>query len=52
MRNVDACNRRMHTLIHLLGFVETLDIFKDKNHWIQLKPIIMLYFVIVLYTLL
>ena len=50
--NVDACNRRMRVLIHPLGFVETLDIFKNKNHRIQLKAIIMLYFVIVLYTLL
>ena len=41
--------------VHPLGFVdfnEILDIFKDKNHQIQLKPIIMLYFVIVLCTLL
>ena len=39
--------------LHTGFFLETLGIFKDRNHWIQLKPIIMLYmyFVIVLHTL-
>ena len=38
--NVDACNRRTHMSIHPQGFVEILDMFKDKNDWIQLKPAI------------
>ena len=38
--------------VHPLDFNEILDVFKDKNHQIHIKPVIVLYFVIVLYTLL
>ena len=35
----------------LVAYRIFLDIFKDRNHRIQFKPIIMLYFVIVLHTI-
>lgn len=34
--NVDACNGRMCVLVHSLGFVDFLDIFRDKKRQIQL----------------
>ena len=35
--DVDACKGCMHTSVLLLDFnLEVLDIFKDKNHQIQL----------------
>ena len=51
---MDAFKGHMHASVYPLGFCEIVEIFKDKNHHIQLaittKPIIMLYFVIVLYS--
>ena len=47
--NVDACNRRMRTSIYPLEFSGAH--LKASNHRIQFKPIILLYFLIVLYTL-
>ena len=38
--NVDACNRHMRIPFHPLGFGETLLIFKDENHRIQLNFVI------------
>ena len=49
----NVCNRQIHALVHTLTI---FDICKDKKHEFQLsriepiEAIIMLYFVIVLYT--